>query len=233
MPALQFFILYANSHIVLQTVDSDGNQSPYEQFQFNISHSGDYCVLAADSNTSKLGIDIMKIEYSGGMNRINDFFRIMHRQFSESEWKYIQVASSDHSKLARFIRLWSLKESLVKAEGSGIVFPLSKISFTCPTGLTSPIQKILFNSSVAINERPLLDWQFEESMIDRMHYVSVAKTKEKVTEMTTCATSQTEESSLHFKLLSVQDLLADALPSTGHLFTYDDEKFWTDFCRKT
>ncbi|KAJ6218436.1 hypothetical protein RDWZM_009593 [Blomia tropicalis] len=127
---------------ILIQKDIDGNEVTFDQFQFNISHSGDYCVLAADSNTTELGVDIMKVEYSGGINRINDFFRIMHRQFSLEEWKYINQLETNQSRLERFIRLWSLKESLVKAQGSGIVFPLSKISFTCPSELTSPEQQM-------------------------------------------------------------------------------------------
>jgi len=181
--------------------------------------------LAADSKATKLGIDIMKIEYSGGMQRINDFFRIMHRQFSDDEWKYIKVPSTDTSRLARFMRLWSLKESFVKAEGSGIVFPLSKISFTCPTELTSPEENILFDSNITINGQCLHEWKFEESMIDRLHYVSVAKIRSDQVENLKCDAYQ-------FKMLTIDDLLTET-PVSNHLFTYDDEKYWTDFCRKT
>lgn len=159
------------------------------------------------------------------MQRINDFFRIMHRQFSQDEWKYIQQSQTDMSKLARFIRLWSLKESLVKAEGSGIVFPLSKISFTCNTELTLPQEKILYDTEVTVNGQGVNEWQFEESMIDKMHYLSVAKTKSN-------ATDELDDSLYRFKLLTIEDLLTDSNVS-GHLFTYDDEKYWTDFCRKS
>src|SRR5699024_8637813 len=116
-----------------------------------------------------LGIDIMKVEYTGGMQRINDFFRIMRKQFSDDEWKYIEIPQSDYGRLARFIRLWSLKESFVKAEGSGITFPLSKISFFCPTELVAPSQMTVFDSTVHIGHQRQEHWQFEESMIDHRH----------------------------------------------------------------
>lgn len=173
----------------------------------------------------------MKIEVSGGMGRLGDFFRTMHRQFSEAEWRYIRVPPSDASKLGRFIRLWSLKESLVKAEGSGIVLPLSQVSFKCPTELISPEQKLTFDSSATMCGRLLTEWLFEESMLDRGHYVSVAKKKVVATDE---AEANHQTPSLHFQMLSIEELLAEASTCiSGNLFTFDDEKYWTDFCRKT
>merc|ERR1711874_938751 len=40
---------------------------------FNISHQGDWVVLAAELD-AKVGIDIMKLEYAGGKN-VQDFFQ--------------------------------------------------------------------------------------------------------------------------------------------------------------
>lgn len=207
-------------------VDKNGQQIPYEDFQFNISHSGDFCVLAADNSTPKIGVDVMKIEYNGGMHRLSEFFRLMVRQFSDKEWTYIRNLESDYGKLSRFIRLWSLKESYVKAEGSGITFPLSKISFHCATELNSPDQKALFDSTVSINHECLADWQFEESMIDHKHHVSVAKIKH-------VNANLLDECQYQFKQLTIQDLLFENDNSFENLFSFDDEKYWTDFCRKT
>lgn len=218
---------------ILIQKDIDGNEVIFDQFQFNISHSGDYCVLAADSNTTELGVDIMKVEYSGGINRINDFFRIMHRQFSLEEWKYINQLETNQSRLERFIRLWSLKESLVKAQGSGIVFPLSKISFTCPSELTSPEQQMRFDSVASINGQRLEDWFFEESMIDNMHYVSVAKCNKSTTNLNSSTMTDLSSLQYRFKFLSIEDLLKDNSINNKDLFTYDDEKYWTDFCQKS
>ena len=220
----------ANMYIIIIIADADGHKSIYDQFLFNISHSGDYCVLASESDITKLGIDIMKIEISGGMQRINDFFRIMNRQFSLQEWDFIRVPKTNLSKLARFIRLWSLKESLVKAEGSGIVFPLSKISFTCNTDLTSPQSIIISDTTVAIDGDNINEWQFEELMIDEMHYVSVAKTK--INSKDKNNNYETNDIIYQFKLLTIDDLLTD-YNMLDHLFTYDDEKYWTDFCKKS
>lgn len=196
-----------------------------DQFNFNISHAGDYCVLAAQSDTKKLGVDIMKIEYSGGMNKLDDFFRIMNRQFSPSEWDMINGSMTDQSRLARFIRLWTLKESYVKAEGSGIVFPLSKISFTCCSELTSPSQGIVSDTMLYIENKCLHQWQFEESLIDNRHYVCIGKLPQQ-------CDSQSGETS-PFKMLSIHDLLCDHSISEKELFAHHDEQYWTDFCKKT
>lgn len=217
---------------ILIEIDSNGNHIPYQDFQFNISHSGDYCVLAADSSTTKLGIDVMKVEYSGGMHKLNDFFNIMRKQFSEDEWKYIRQSSSDYGRLARFIRLWSLKESFVKAEGSGIIFPLSKISFVCPSDLVMPSQKSRFDSIVNVlngnynSQQTLSNWIFEESMIDPKHYVSVAKLSQNSN-----AEELKTDRDYQFRMLSIKDLIPDFQYSDLHSF--EDESYWIDFCQKS
>ena len=232
------------SNLIFTLADSTGTESPYEAFHFNVSHSGDYCVLAAEQSTTKLGVDLMKVEVSGGMGRLAGFFRSMTRQFSEAEWRYIRSAEGgDESKLARFIRLWSLKEALVKAEGSGIILPLSRLSFACPTKLVAPGQAIVTDSSVTVvnpgeGHRPLPEpWAFEECMLDRLHYVSVAKqVKQEGKDDGDHHQNNNNNHHLGFEMLAIEDLLAEAQNlslSPGQLCTHDDEKYWTDFCRKS
>lgn len=196
-----------------------GKEIPSEQFQFNVSHSGDYCVLAAECDSSKLGVDLMKIECTGGIERLEQLFRNMRRQFSEDEWRFIRNGDSEWAKLARFIRLWSLKESLVKAEGTGITFPLSKISFVCQSELNSGGH--LCDTIVKIEGNPLPGWLFEESMIDGRHHVSVARTP------------PNHSSHYEFQQLTIKELLEEFPSTLDDLFSYQDEKYWTDFCTKS
>lgn len=174
----------------------------------------------------------MKVEYSGGMHKLDDFFNIMRKQFSEDEWKYIRQSTTDYGRLARFIRLWSLKESFVKAEGSGIIFPLSKISFVCPSDLVMPSQKSRFDTIVKVfngnnNSQPTLgDWIFEESMIDPKHYVCVAK----LSKNSNSGTLNTDPD-YQFRMLSIKDLIPDFPYSDLH--SYEDESYWIDFCQKS
>ncbi len=84
---------------------------PYiSEGHFNISHSGDYVVLA-EADTA-VGVDIEKIESSVG-----DWAKIA---LSPSEYEWLMgKAPGDESLEYRFYWLWTRKESLVKCEGHG------------------------------------------------------------------------------------------------------------------
>jgi 4'-phosphopantetheinyl transferase len=84
---------------------------------FNISHSGAWVVIAF--STAKVGIDVEKIK------RVN--LNIARRFFSEDEKK--QLFSFDAQEQTNyFFDLWTLKESYLKAVGTGLTKPLK--SFT-------------------------------------------------------------------------------------------------------
>ncbi|XP_072119226.1 L-aminoadipate-semialdehyde dehydrogenase-phosphopantetheinyl transferase isoform X2 [Mobula birostris] len=73
-------------------------------FNFNISHQGDYSVLAAES-AFQVGVDIMKTEFPGSSS-VAEFFRIMNRQFTVHEWNTINMAGDEWSQLDMFHRYW-------------------------------------------------------------------------------------------------------------------------------
>ncbi len=84
---------------------------------FNISHSGDWVVLAvADID---VGIDVEKIR------PIN--YRIATRFFSKQENSLLEK-QEDNNKLNLFFDFWTLKESFLKLLGTGLTKSLS--SFT-------------------------------------------------------------------------------------------------------
>jgi 4'-phosphopantetheinyl transferase len=71
-----------------------------------------------------------------------EFFRLMRRQFTVDEWKQIENPTFDGAdkmstisttlgdrQLAEFFRHWSLKESYVKAIGSGLNIDLQRLNF--------------------------------------------------------------------------------------------------------
>ncbi len=83
---------------------------------FNISHSGDYVVLACDDNN--IGIDIE-------FNKPRNFSSITNRCFNNTEIDFIYKSDEP---LNAFYKLWTLKESYLKFTGSG--FSLSPKNFT-------------------------------------------------------------------------------------------------------
>lgn len=157
-------------------------------FDFNLSHQGDYVALAFDV-CAKVGIDTMKIEIPGSgnldtfedrMKRQDTFYRRMVRQFSQSEWSFINDGLGHYNingqcqKLFRFMRLWSLKESYVKAEGFGITIDLKSTSFTCPTAELST-SKVVTDTTLQVNGQSRDgSWLFEECLLDTDHCVSIA-----------------------------------------------------------
>lgn len=79
--------------------------------KFNLSHSGDYvmCVLSDE----EVGCDVE--------NHNANAENIAKRFFSLDEFEYIRASGG---KDEAFTRLWTLKESVLKAFGTGLAYPL-------------------------------------------------------------------------------------------------------------
>ena len=88
--------------------------------EFNVSHSGDYALLALTLE-HRLGVDIEEV------NPSIEYLSLGKRFFSPNEIE--QLERYDASKrLDAFYRCWARKESFIKAEGSGVAFGLDKFS---------------------------------------------------------------------------------------------------------
>lgn len=90
-----------------------------EGVYFNLSHSGDY--VAAVFATCEAGIDI---ERSRTAN-----FAVARRFFTKEEYAYLEKVCLEGGKEGRldleFARLWTRKESYIKAVGEGMHLPLA------------------------------------------------------------------------------------------------------------
>lgn len=95
---------------ILNTIKYTKYKKPYIEtgIDFNISHSGEL-VVCAISNEGKIGIDIEKIVPI----EVKSFSKI----FSAQQWQEI---SENGGCLERFYYYWTLKESIVKADGRGL-----------------------------------------------------------------------------------------------------------------
>ena len=81
---------------------------------FNLSHAGDYALCAVGAG--ELGCDIERIRPLRG--------NIAGRFFHPQEAAFIAAAPDAAEKELRFFRLWTLKESFLKATGKGLSQPL-------------------------------------------------------------------------------------------------------------
>lgn len=93
---------------------------------FNISHTSGLVACGIDER--EIGIDVEQI-------RTYDR-RLMQRICTEKEIAYICGGNSDEEQMQneRFFRLWTLKESYIKATGQGLAVPMKEVSFVIDRG---------------------------------------------------------------------------------------------------
>ena len=85
--------------------------------EFNLSHSGDL-VLIAVSDVA-VGVDVERVD------RVRANESIADRYFDQSERRWIESSpDKDHA----FYRLWTIKESVMKADGRGMSIPLEQVN---------------------------------------------------------------------------------------------------------
>jgi 4'-phosphopantetheinyl transferase len=95
--------------------DAHGRPALECRVDFNISHSGEYVVCAV-SNDTRVGIDIEK--------RKAFRFRDLADCFSAEEWE--EMAKSGDGEAA-FYNFWTMKESVLKADGKGLSMPMNRV----------------------------------------------------------------------------------------------------------
>lgn len=92
----------------------------HPEIYFNISHSKNLAVCAVGQ--VPLGIDIEKIRP----------FKVplLRKVLSSKEQELFEEKMSEDERQKLFFKLWTLKESFVKADGCGIRIPLGEVSFS-------------------------------------------------------------------------------------------------------
>ena len=83
-------------------------------FCFNISHSGDYVILAV--SVKEIGCDIEKIR--------NRDLKIAKRFFADKEYEDLLKIEDEEERRKMFYLYWVLKESFIKFNGKGLSQPL-------------------------------------------------------------------------------------------------------------
>jgi len=155
---------------------SDGWATGPQILNFNVSHQGNYVVLASDPAAIQVGIDVMNVCKPGRIaTSVDEYFRLMNHQFTANEWKQIRASpgTSNEKQMANFTRFWCLKESYVKAVGVGIVFDLRSIEFDTKSELSET--NVATDTTVTVDGVLEQNWNFEERFLDNSHIVTVAR----------------------------------------------------------
>ena len=85
--------------------------------RFNLSHAADRALLAVTIGR-EVGVDIER------MKSMPDMSSVAAAMFSPAEIERLEAAP-DEMKLEVFFRIWTRKESFIKAHGDGLYFPLA------------------------------------------------------------------------------------------------------------
>lgn len=205
---------------------------------FNISHSGDYCILGGVwGDTEKvdiaIGVDVTKIV----RKESHDLKRFLHlmskREFLPNEWKMVEESSSDKLKCVNFTRLWCLKESLIKANGLGLSFGLARIEFYCKEPFkvgNLPIDRIQIDTQVKLDGLFVENWLFLESALDSGHLAAIALAKNQhhaISRDTPLVEISDAELKKPFSEVSMDDLLSTLIPRHDPI-----EDDWIDYLEK-
>lgn len=135
-----------------------------ENFHFNLSHSGHYVAIAVSER--RIGIDIEKKETVD--------YRIAERFFCKKEAQTIFSCSSEQERADAFYRIWTLKESYVKAIGKGLSIPFSSFEFDIGDKIkvNDSKQRVIFHFyHTFIQDYSLAVCYVEQDFNSRFHFV--------------------------------------------------------------
>ncbi len=162
---LQILALYCDNSLTDVPLMISANGKPElrpeanpQEIQFSVSHCLDRMVVAVGKGRA-IGVDIEKIRAH------TKSLAIAQHYFSENEAKYL--ASLDGAKCNRdFIRLWTCKEAIVKALGTGMFQHMRTIEIDLRD--EARIQKIANLAMPASSETapPLSCWLLKELDLD-------------------------------------------------------------------
>jgi 4'-phosphopantetheinyl transferase len=119
-------------------------RKPASPLQFNLSHSGELAALVVTSGF-RCGIDIERVR-----SKISDQ-ALARRFFSARENAWLQSLPAGQRRHG-FFRIWSVKESILKAEGLGISVPLSTVDTSGVLNGTSSLVSTLWVAELNVAE---------------------------------------------------------------------------------
>ncbi|CAL1401519.1 unnamed protein product [Linum trigynum] len=142
----------------------NGVQPELPNFNFNVSHHGDYVAIASEP-LCLVGIDIVSCDLPIN-ETVQSFIQAFESYFSRFEWENINKVGSPDETLAEFYRYWSLKEAYVKAIGSGLSNGIDRVEFRHNNWM---------NISVLIDGKRCKEWSFWLHELPKRHWLSIAR----------------------------------------------------------
>lgn len=108
------------------------------ELKFNVSHSGNMAAFAFFKG-QEIGVDIEKVK--------NDFDVLELAQNFFSQTEIIALENQPKEELPKaFFRCWTRKEAFIKAEGSGLSFPLDKFEVSLDDDFHAELLETQWNS---------------------------------------------------------------------------------------
>ncbi|QDZ19168.1 4'-phosphopantetheinyl transferase [Chloropicon primus] len=143
-------------------------------FNFNVSHEGDYVVLASDP-VCVVGVDVAAPGQSrkNGVFSLEQVFRNFKSSFTAAEFSNIKCLGEEGAQEDAFRRSWSCKEAFTKARGDGIGFDLQRCEFFIQDA--SP-ERLPFThvAEVHVDGKARHDWSFSLQPLGT-HWVTIAR----------------------------------------------------------
>lgn len=138
---------------------------------FNISHHGEWVACGYEEGSS-IGIDI--VCYNDFISQsLPEIFNMFNKQLSLNEWNNVYSFKDKTTQLQKFLQLWCLKESYLKATGFGIYKDLNSLDFQINIDSFSfemqPVKGILIDDYI-----PKPKWFFSMGHLDDTHCVTCA-----------------------------------------------------------
>jgi 4'-phosphopantetheinyl transferase len=162
----------------LSSSSSKSGESILGVWNFNVSHHGKY--VAIISNPSFLvGLDIVNVATRSPGYSANEYFEMFATQFTEAEMRLIKSHEDIDWRYKLFYIHWSLKESFIKAVGTGLQYDLQRIHFDVELADESSQSAEFFlpsgQASIQIDGVVDANWSFEFFPLDPQHIISVAR----------------------------------------------------------
>lgn len=136
---------------------------PASGIHFNVSHSGDWTVVAIARVA--VGVDVERVDPRRATKRIADRF------LTAAERDLIQTRAGPHGDAA-FFMVWSRKEAYLKAVGTGLSVPFSKVD---SSGARLP--ELDERGSQTPGTSP---WAVAEFLVDERHPAAVVARAERL-----------------------------------------------------